>query len=66
MAARRVSGCGLCSACRAAECGTCRFCLDRPGRGGRGTLRQKCLLRFCRLAKLGQGTEVTLLSENNI
>ena len=60
-AARRVSGCGLCSACRAAECGACRFCLDRPGRGGMGTLRQKCLQRVCRLAKAGTSAKAAWL-----
>ena len=47
VAARRARGCGVCSACRAPECAACRYCLDRPRRGGRGSLRQRCIQRVC-------------------
>jgi len=38
-----------CLGCPAPECGECKHCLDKPSRGGRGTLKQKCILRKCRL-----------------
>ena len=45
---RPAKGCGRCQACLAQDCGLCRCCLDRPSRGGRGTMKQKCERRKCR------------------
>ena len=49
----------------APECGDCKHCLDRPGRGGPGTLKQKCLLRKCRLDS-ASGTEMDVTARGRI
>jgi len=44
---RQAKGCGRCPACLAEDCGLCKHCRDKPSRGGRGTIRQKCQRRRC-------------------
>ena len=39
--------CGDCEGCNAAPCGSCAPCLDKPARGGPGTLRKACSARTC-------------------
>ena len=51
---RAPSGCGVCPACTAEDCGACRHCLDKPSRGGKGRLRQKCVKRKCTVGKGGK------------
>ncbi|KAL9185899.1 hypothetical protein ACHAXT_003676 [Thalassiosira profunda] len=43
--------CGECEACVRDDCGKCQHCLDKPKFGGKGTRRQKCLLRKCLVVK---------------
>jgi len=43
----RKKRCGACAGCAAEECLTCKYCLDRPKRGGSGTLRKPCVQRAC-------------------
>ena len=38
----------FCQGCPTPECEICIFCLDRPSRGGKNRLKQKCLERKCR------------------
>ena len=40
--------CGKCGPCLLTQdCGECDYCLDKPKRGGAGTLRRKCKFRTC-------------------
>ncbi|KAJ1462379.1 hypothetical protein M885DRAFT_505182 [Pelagophyceae sp. CCMP2097] len=43
----RAQRCGACPGCKAEECGTCKYCLDKPSRGGAGTMRRPCISRRC-------------------
>jgi hypothetical protein len=44
---KRKRMCGNCVACLRDECGKCVYCNDMIKFGGKGHLRQKCLLRKC-------------------
>jgi len=45
-----------CVGCKLPECEECVNCRDKPARGGPGRLKQKCLVRKCRLA--GESPEI--------
>lgn len=44
--------CGMCKACRTDNCGACKYCQDMIRFGGRGVLKQKCMLRACEDPKI--------------
>ena len=44
---RKKSSCKTCFGCLQKDCETCSNCLDNPKRGGKGTRRQKCIMRRC-------------------
>ena len=44
--------CRKCKACRTDNCGACKYCQDMIRFGGRGVLKQKCMLRACEDPKI--------------
>ncbi|XP_062315786.1 methyl-CpG-binding domain protein 1a isoform X2 [Osmerus eperlanus] len=44
----RSVACTKCAACLRKDCGKCKYCMDKPKYGGKGRLKQKCLMRRCR------------------
>merc|ERR1719239_1307184 len=41
---KRVRACRKCESCRRENCGVCKYCQDMKNFGGRGALKQKCIL----------------------
>ncbi|XP_046896398.1 methyl-CpG-binding domain protein 1a isoform X2 [Hypomesus transpacificus] len=44
----RSVACTKCAACLRKDCGKCKYCMDKPKYGGKGRLKQKCIMRRCR------------------
>ena len=49
---RKRTRCGDCDGCAASECRKCRYCCDKPKYGGKGVLKQCCILRKCKRLRL--------------
>ena len=41
--------CKTCPGCVIPQCGKCKYCLDMPKFGGKGKMRQKCMLQACHM-----------------
>jgi len=44
---RRRQKCGKCLGCTKPDCGTCYHCKDMIKFGGAGTMKQRCMYKFC-------------------
>ena len=49
---KRKQKCGKCLGCTKSDCGTCYHCKDMIKFGGGGTMKQKCMYKFCENPKL--------------
>ena len=45
---KKTVACKTCPGCVAPQCGECKYCLDMPKFGGKGKMRQRCVLKACK------------------
>ena len=46
---KKSVACKTCPGCVTPQCGQCKYCLDMPKFGGKGKMRQRCVLQACHL-----------------